>query len=207
MFMHCDTNSNNVHLIDRYIKEGKDAFILVYMEGCGPCNATRPEWDKIKSHPAFQNKNKNNYNNIIIADVDKNVSPSLKYIGDIDGFPTMKYISNKGQMVEPYEQSNISKKDRSLDSFIEWIEKKTNKTNNNGNMAATSPHHLVRRLETVYPQQFLRYQMKPRNNKTIRSKKTTRSKKTKRSSKKTKRSNKKKRYSKTRRNKNKNKIK
>ena len=196
MFMHCDTNSNNVHLIDRYIKEGKDAFILVYMEGCGPCNATRPEWDKIKSHPAFQNKNKNknNYDNIIIADVDKNVSPSLKYIGDIDGFPTMKYISNKGQLVEPYEQSNISKKDRSLDSFIEWIEKKLNKTNNNGNMVTTSPHHLVRRLETVYPinqPQFLRYQMN-RSNKRKRYNKTKRSKKTKQR-------NKRKRYNKTKR--------
>ena len=23
-------------------------FILYYMEGCGPCNETRPEWEKIK---------------------------------------------------------------------------------------------------------------------------------------------------------------
>jgi hypothetical protein len=29
--------------IDELIKQGNDVFILVYMEGCGPCNATRPE--------------------------------------------------------------------------------------------------------------------------------------------------------------------
>ena len=30
---------------------GKDnkVFILIFMEGCGPCNATRPEWKKMEN--------------------------------------------------------------------------------------------------------------------------------------------------------------
>ena len=171
--MHCDPNTKNVHLIDKHIEQGKDAFILVYMEGCGPCNATRPEWNKIKSHPAFHNKNK--YNNTLIVDVDKNVSPSLKYIGDIDGFPTMKYISNNGNTVEKYEDAALSKKDRSLDSFVEWIEQKTNKVNKPlGPMS--SPHHLARRLH--HSQMNIRYQPK-RLTKTKRHKRSKRNMKTK----------------------------
>jgi hypothetical protein len=42
----------------------------------------------------------------------------IKYIGDIDGFPTMKYITNKGNQVENYDDG------RTVDSFIKWIESK-----------------------------------------------------------------------------------
>jgi hypothetical protein len=38
----------------------------------------------------------------------------------------MKYISNYGKKVEPYEKSSINRKDRSLDSFVNWIETNIN---------------------------------------------------------------------------------
>ena len=49
IFIHVDKASNNVGLIDKYIREGKQLFIIFYLEGCGPCNATRPEWAKLKN--------------------------------------------------------------------------------------------------------------------------------------------------------------
>lgn len=145
IFIHSDPMKKNIEQIDKYIEGGKDVFVLIYMEGCGPCIATRPEWNKIKE--ALGSKYYAN-NNIVVADVDKDLISSLKYIGDIDGFPTIKYISKNGQHVECYENSNISKKDRSVESFVEWIESKINKREMKG--GASSPYHLVKRLHNNY---------------------------------------------------------
>jgi thiol-disulfide isomerase/thioredoxin len=103
------------------INEGKDVFILVYMEGCGPCNATRPEWEKI-GQALREQYSKND--NLTIIDVNQYYLPKIKHIGNIDGFPTMKYIGNYGKIEESYENSPIKKKDRSVSSFINWIESK-----------------------------------------------------------------------------------
>ena len=40
-------SEKEVGKVDQFVKKGYDVFILVYMDGCGPCNATRPEWAKI----------------------------------------------------------------------------------------------------------------------------------------------------------------
>ena len=54
--------------IDKMIKQGKDVFVLVYMEGCGPCNATRPEWAKIDS--ALRDQYAKN-DKLVVIDVNK----------------------------------------------------------------------------------------------------------------------------------------
>jgi thiol-disulfide isomerase/thioredoxin len=96
-------------------------FIMIYMEGCGPCNATRPEWAKLKNVL----KNTKNNNNIVIVDVDHVLANKLKGIKEPNAFPTMRYITNGGMEVENYEDSNIKNKDRTIDSFVEWINVKT----------------------------------------------------------------------------------
>jgi hypothetical protein len=93
------------------------------MKGCGPCNATRPEWEKIE--PTLKSQYANN-NKLVVIDINKDYIDKIKHIGSIDGFPTMKYISNYGKKVEPYETSTITTKNRSLDSFINWIETNIN---------------------------------------------------------------------------------
>ena len=110
--------------IDEIIKQGKDVFIIVYMEGCGPCNATRPEWGKLES--ALKEQYSTN-DKLVVIDVNKDFISNIKHIGSIDGFPTMKYIGTYGKTIEPYEESSIKKKDRSINSFINWIESKINK--------------------------------------------------------------------------------
>lgn len=111
--------------IDEFINKGSNVFIMVYMEGCGPCNATRPEWSKIESalkkHYAKNNK-------LVVVDINKDFISNVRHIGNIDGFPTMKYIGNYGKTVETYENSYIKQKDRSVTSFINWIESKINNT-------------------------------------------------------------------------------
>ena len=123
-------SEKDVSKVDQMVKQGKDVFILVYMVGCGPCNATRPEWSKIES--ALKDQYANN-DKLVVIDVNKDFMKSIKNLGEVDGFPTIKYIGNYGKTVESYENSSIKKKDRSVSSFINWIETKINK------MASTTP--------------------------------------------------------------------
>ena len=124
IFINVNPISNNSLLLNKYIENGKHVFILIYMEGCGPCNATRPEWKKIKN--ILETKYKNN-NNIVVADVDQEILSEIKGIKmEPVGFPTMIYIYKKNGTEENYEDCvDIKEKNRSVDSFIEWIESKT----------------------------------------------------------------------------------
>lgn len=121
--LHIDS-LDDANQIDKLIQQGHDVFILVYMVGCGPCNATRPEWKNLES--ALKHQYKNN-NKLVIIDVSRDFMKNVKMVGEIDGFPSMKYISNKGKTVETYENSGVKKKDRSVSSFINWIESKMDK--------------------------------------------------------------------------------
>ena len=134
-------SGTNVSKIDKYIKNGSHVFILIFMEGCGPCNATRPEWEKLES--ALKSQYANN-DKLVVIDVNKDYLSDIKYIGKVDGFPTMKYIGNKGSIVELYENSAIKKKDRSVSSFIDWIESRINKVVSTNPIS--SPHSLYKRL-------------------------------------------------------------
>jgi len=130
-------SEKDVGNIDKMIKQGKDVFVLVYMEGCGPCNATRPEWTKIES--ALREQYAKN-DKLVVIDINKDFLSSIKYIGKVDGFPTMKYIGNYGKTVETYENSSVKKKDRSVSSFINWVESKINK------MISTTPTSSVKNV-------------------------------------------------------------
>jgi len=92
------------------IRAGKPVFVLVYMEGCGPCNATRPEWAKLK--------NADLKGDIVIADIDRTLLEDLAIpkLANIQGFPSMKYI--KGDIMEDYEGG------RTIDDFVRWIRSK-----------------------------------------------------------------------------------
>lgn len=114
------TMTTPIKMLNNCIKSGKHIYLLSYMEGCGPCNATRPEWSKIRN--VLEEKYKNKYNDIVVVDIDHEL---LKYISlkiNPAGFPSMKYISKKGRHIQDYEEADISSKNRSVDSFIEWIE-------------------------------------------------------------------------------------
>ena len=135
VFLHINPSNSNTKLLNDSIDSGKQIFVLFYLEGCGPCNATRPEWAKIEN---IMKKYKGDPN-IVIADVDQSLLKSIKHLKPINGFPTIRYI--KGRFSEDYEQSSsIKVKDRKIDSFVQWINsklsrkgmKKSIKNNNNG---------------------------------------------------------------------------
>ena len=143
--------------IDQFIKKGSDVFVLVYMDGCGPCNATRPQWADIET--ALKDQYAKN-DKLVIIDVNKDFLSNIKHIGTVDGYPTIKYIGNRGKIVESYENSSISKKDRSVSSFIVWIESKIN--NVISTTPTSSPQHVYSRLAKTEKQVHRAH----RNNKT-----------------------------------------
>jgi len=119
IFLHIDPTTKNTKEFNTHLKNGKDIFVLFYLEGCGPCNATRPEWDKIKNILSHKDTN----NNIVVADIDQSMMKEFKSLQvQPKGFPAMYHISKKGRVSLDYEDANISKKDRTIDSFVEWIE-------------------------------------------------------------------------------------
>ena len=114
--------------LDRHLGgKGKKVFILIFMEGCGPCNATRPEWKKMGN---VLNNDYLNRDDIIIASIDNQLAEGLKHLKSKPAsFPTMRFITNSGEEVENYEDSNISNKDRTIDSFVEWVKHKSGEQN------------------------------------------------------------------------------
>jgi len=133
------TTDQQAKEVNKHVENGKDVFILIYMEGCGPCNATRPEWKKMEQALSQQYKHNNN---LVIADVDSNVVSSLKHAGEIMGFPTMMYLSNNGRQMELYENSNIKEKKRNVDNFMNWIESHV------GNVYSVSNSKSISRAKT-----------------------------------------------------------
>jgi hypothetical protein len=128
-FLHINTKNykdNDEKLIKKlnhfiHSNPNNKVFILYYMEGCIPCNATRPEWSKLKQVM----KHLENNNNILIVDIDQNLAHKIKGQHPPSGFPTMRFITKNGKIVENYEDSNIDTKDRTIDSFVIWIKSKT----------------------------------------------------------------------------------
>ena len=159
LHINSEKDVKKIDTLDNLIKNNSDVFILIYMDGCGPCNATRPEWNKLEHVLKEQYEKKDN---LVIVDFNKNFLPKLKSIGSIDGFPAMKYIKNNGKDIETYENSSIGKKDRSLNSFINWIESKINTV-----VSTTSPYDVYNRIESNDKKLKKKYSS---NNKTRRSK-------------------------------------
>ena len=137
VFLHIDTTNFDtkdesgerpIDILNKFITTGKKVFILIYMEGCGPCNATRPEWEKIKH---VLKKDITNDNQILVVDIDKDLLDKVKNIKvQPRGFPTIRFIANKGSISEDFEDSKLSEeyKNRSIDSFVKWIHFKLNDT-------------------------------------------------------------------------------
>jgi len=117
------TASKLVNDLNKYIKnKNAKIFMLIYMEGCGPCNMTRPEWSKLKNVLSKDILKSDKY---VVVAIDKDIINKIKNVKEANSFPTIRYITNGGENVENYEDSDISTKDRTIDSFMEWIKSKT----------------------------------------------------------------------------------
>jgi hypothetical protein len=142
------SDPNTAKKMNDIINDTKHVFILVYMIGCGPCNATRPEWKKMCQ--SLENKYSSD-GDVAILDLDSKFMNEVKQMGDVSGFPTMKYIGNNGTTVESYEDSNIQDKKRSSDSFIDWIESKVSSPTVNKSNSNISVNELSQLISSTQP--------------------------------------------------------
>ena len=136
VFLHIDTQNYNekgetgetpIQTLNRFIRTGKNIFALIYMEGCGPCNATRPEWKKIGN---VLKKDITKNENVLVVDIDKNLLGKVKNMGsEPKGFPTIRFITKNGKIAEDFEDCKLSEeyKNRTIDSFVKWINFKLDK--------------------------------------------------------------------------------
>ena len=133
---HPNTGKNKVEMLDDYLgNKNNKVFVLFYMEGCGPCNATRPEWSKIKN---VLSKDLLNRDDVVIVSMNHELAADLENLStQPSSFPTMRFITNGGKTVENYEDSNIEKKDRTIDSFVEWIQSKTGEDEHENRTSST----------------------------------------------------------------------
>lgn len=135
--LHIHDNSN-IDVLNNSIKSGKHVFMLIYMNGCGPCNLTRPEWKKIEN-VLHKNRNNPKYKDVVVVDIDMNYLDKVLLKNKPISFPTMKHIYKKENIEENYEDR------RQIDAFMKWIDSKlpskSNKSINKSNKTKKS-HHL-----------------------------------------------------------------
>jgi len=120
-FIHVHSEDDITQLTNS-INANKDIFLLIYMDGCGPCNQVRPEWKKLENvlHKDLQNPK---YKNVVIVDINKDILEKTKTnIKSPVGFPTIMFVSKKGSIQENFEDSTIPNKNREIDAFVSWIE-------------------------------------------------------------------------------------
>jgi thiol-disulfide isomerase/thioredoxin len=124
IFLHITKdNTDDLNVLLKHIQQGDDVFVIVHKTGCPPCMATVPKWEQLENALAIRYKNNNK---VVIADINQEVGIDqlAKFMGEIEGFPTMRYIAKNGKKIEEYEKFQGKNPQRSTDSFIEWIESK-----------------------------------------------------------------------------------
>jgi thiol-disulfide isomerase/thioredoxin len=114
-------NSNDVdklEIVRKYVEEGKDVYVLVYMVGCGACDIVHPEWNKIKQE--VKEDDLLNNSNIIVVDINKEFldHPNNTFIKDetIAGYPTLLFLG-KGKK----DELKASLPDSKI--IVNWIKK------------------------------------------------------------------------------------
>lgn len=132
VFFKIDDSNSDSEKIKEFKKlfESKNVhhFVLVYMDGCGPCNETKPEWHKLEN---VLNKYANDPT-ISIVSINKDVLEKMNLSGfpNPSAFPTIVHIKDK--KTENYEDAKDLEKDRTIDSFTKWIEQKVKKMEDTG---------------------------------------------------------------------------
>lgn len=121
-------NDNGIKELNGDIKNGKNVYLLIYMEGCMPCNMVRPEWQKLES--AFAKNENTLHKDTVIADVERENMSKLKLQHMPMGFPSIRMIS--GKVEDDYTN------DRSSGAFVSWIDETAKKNSAN-------KHHLQKK--------------------------------------------------------------
>ncbi len=127
--------ASSLKILNDHLNGGKDVFALIHMSGCGPCQSTKPKWLGLKSSRFKDSPD------VCIVDIEHTLLDGVKhekFKSNIRGFPTMRHI--KGNSVQNYEEVDGIKKDRSLQSFIQWLGKNVEKGKHAHHHSRTHKH-------------------------------------------------------------------
>jgi hypothetical protein len=129
------TQNQLIEFLNDGHKKNHHCFVLIYLVGCGPCNMTKPEWKKVANSFDYRDDNKG----LVMAHIDQNNLDQIRpTVGNypISGYPTMLHVH--GNKIIPYEESHIKNKNRSAESFKEWINQYVKITGVNNNSSRES---------------------------------------------------------------------
>ena len=105
-----EENKKNLDELNLHIQEKKPTFLFIYMDGCGPCDSTKEQWEHIKDYVEEDVKKAD----VIVAQVNKDLFKVLDNVGpEPSGFPTLRYIDDG--TIEEYESG------RSSQALAGWI--------------------------------------------------------------------------------------
>jgi len=88
-----DTNKDakeSISKVNKAIDSGKHVFLMFFSNGCPPCEASKPNWDKLNGHPDIKNKE-----NVVVARIEAGLHNADNMGATITGVPTFRYIKNK----------------------------------------------------------------------------------------------------------------
>ena len=129
---------DNASAINKFLKSGKNAFVLIYMDGCGPCMNTHPKWLELESD--FKD-----HDDIGVFDIEMSNLGEINHEGlkrNIAGYPTMRHVH--GDSANEYEKCENISHDRTHESFVDWINKMS--SNKKSSMRGGSRAKIAKRV-------------------------------------------------------------
>lgn len=106
---------------NKAIKEKPNAFVRVYMKGCGFCIQLEPEWEKLVNHIHNDSELKNN---IKLLSIDSNNLDNINSLKEkVNGFPTLLFIKN-GNVDRAEKYGETPDQHRTSDKMLEYIKEK-----------------------------------------------------------------------------------
>jgi len=147
------TQNELINILNEGHKKNHHCFVLIYLVGCGPCNMTKPEWKKVANSFDYRDDKKG----VVMVDIDQNNLDKIHpVVGNypISGYPTMLHIH--GNKIIPYENSSVKNKNRTAESFKEWINQYVKMSGVNTNSSRESKMEALRRplLSMSIPTRF-----------------------------------------------------
>lgn len=101
---------SGISVLQKAIQENKHVFLMIFSNGCPPCEASKPIWDRLKSSFAH------NKDAVIARIVSSDFSKLQNAGSEPNGVPTFRYLHDK--KVEEFSEGRI------LDVFTKWIHSK-----------------------------------------------------------------------------------
>lgn len=105
-------NGSKMEKISKVLENGDSVFLKLHADWCGYCKKLLPEWEKLEKISRINGKN------VHIVEIEENDSDMKNYVekyGNIDGFPTIVFMTKSKKMDYPGS--------RTFDDMKEFLKK------------------------------------------------------------------------------------